>query len=180
MSNTIKEKTAIVLQQGAHSLNDDTADAYERLYVEIHTLEGLARETFQYQFRNHYQTVIEKLQNDESLSEVDKKLLAELVIADAKSYVKHAQDFEAWKDQIDRMLSELRSIQSKGVRTTDDLLHIQSLCRDLRSVLPDITFYLRERERIQSYEKNDIQSLPPEVKQLLAEIIDAIMKSDKM
>jgi hypothetical protein len=180
MSNKIEEKTAIILQQGVRSLNYDTADDYERLYVELHTLEGLARETFQYQFRNHYQAVIEKLQNGESLSEMDKQLLAELVIADAKSYVKHAKDFETWKDQIDRLLSELQSIQSKGVRTTDDLLHIQSLCRDLRSVLPDITFYLRERERVQSYEQNDIQSLPPELKKLLAEVVDAMMKSDKM
>jgi hypothetical protein len=66
------------------------------------------------------------------------------------------------------------------VQTTDDLLHIQALCRDLRSILPDLTFYLRERERVQSYEKNDIQSLRPELKKLLAEVIDAMMKSDKM
>jgi len=48
---------------------------------------------------------------------------------------------------------------------SDDLLHIQSICRDLRSVLPDLTFYLRERERVQSYEKNDIGSLPPRVEE---------------
>jgi predicted nucleic acid-binding Zn-ribbon protein len=180
MSNKIEEKTAIILQQGMHSLNHDTSDMYDRLYTEVHNLEGLARETFQYQFRNDYRAVVEKLQSGESLSDDDKQLLAELVIADAKSYVKHEKEFETWKDQIDRLLSELRSIQSKGVRTTDDLLHIQSLCRDLRSVLPDITFYLRERERVKSYEQNDIQSLPPELKEMLAEVVDAMMKSDKM
>jgi hypothetical protein len=180
MSNKIEEKASTVLQHGTICLNHDTSDAYELLYTEIHQLEGMTRETFQYQFRNEYQAVIEKLKNGENLSDRDKKLLAELVIADAKSYVKHEKEFETWKDQIDRLLSELRSIQSKGVRTTDDLLHIQSICRDLRSVLPDITYYLRERERIQSYEKNDLQSLPPKLKDLLAEYIEAIMKSDKM
>ena len=180
MSNKIEEKTETILQQGARSLNHDTSEAYELLYTEVLNLEGMARETFQYQYRKDYQTVVEKLQNEESLSDDDKHLLAQLVVADAKSYVKHEKEFETWKDQIDRLLSELRSIQSKGVRTTDDLLHIQSLCRDLRSVLPDITFYLRERERVKSYEQNDIQALPPELKKMLAEVIDAMMKSDKM
>jgi predicted nucleic acid-binding Zn-ribbon protein len=180
MSNRIEEKAETILQQGAHSLNHDTSDAYDRLYTEIHNLEGMARETFQYQFRNDYRAVIEKLESGENLSDDDKQLLAKLVIADAKSYVKHEKEFETWKDQIDRLLSELRSVQSKGVRTTDDLLHVQSLCRDLRSVLPDITFYLRERERVKSYEQNDIQSLPPELKKLLAEVVDAMMKSDKI
>jgi hypothetical protein len=180
MPNKLAEKTALILQQGAASLNYDTSEAYERLYTEIHDLEGVARELFQYQYRNDYQAVVERLQNGQSLSEADKQLLAELVIADAKSYVKHAKEFETWKDQIDRLLAELRSLQQQGVRTTDDLLHIQALCRDLRSVLPDITFYLRERERIQSYERNDIQSLPPELKQMLAQVVDAMMKSKKM
>jgi len=180
MPKKIEDKTAVVLQQGANSLNQDSSESYERLYTEIHNLEGMARETFQYQYRKDYQAVVEKLENGDILSEADKQLLTQLIVADAKSYVKYAQEFEGWKDHVDRLLSELRTIQSQGVRTTDDLLHIQSICRDLRSVLPDITFYLRERERIQSYEQNDIQSLSPEIKKILAEVIDAMMKSDKM
>ena len=180
MASKIEDKTSSVLQNGSQSLNLDTAEAYERLYNEIFKLETMARETFQYQYRQDYQSVVEKLQNGDQLTEADKQLLSQLVVADAKSYVKHAKEFENWKDHIDRLLSELHSIRSQGVQTTDDLLHIQSLCRDLRTVLPDITFYLRERERVQGYEENDIQSLPPEMKKLLAEAIDAMMKSDKM
>jgi hypothetical protein len=180
MSKKIEEKTAIILKQGTRSLDDDTSEAYERLYTIINELEKLARETYQHQYRNDYQAVIEKLENGEHLSDEDKQLLAELVIADAKSYVKHQKEFETWKDQVDRLLSELRSYESKGVQTTDDLLHIQAICRDLRSVLPDITFYLRERERIQSYEQNDIQSLSPELKKMLAEVVQAMMKSNRL
>lgn len=180
MASKIEDKTSSVLQNGSQSLNLDSADAYERLYSEIFKLETMARETFQYQFREHYQAVVEKLQNGDPLTQADKQLLSELVVADAKSYVKHAKEFENWKDHIDRLLAELHSLRAQGVQTTDDLLHIQSLCRDLRTVLPDITFYLRERERVQGYEQNDIQALPPEMKKLLAEAIDAMMKSDKM
>lgn len=180
MASKIEAKTTSILQQGARSMDTDSSEAYEKLYIEIHALERLARETFQYQFRKDYEAVVEKLQTEGRLTEEDKQLLAQLVIADAKSYVKHAKEFETWKDQIGRMLSELNDIQNQGVRTTDDLLHIQALCRDLRSVLPDLTFYLRERERVQSYENNDIQALRPELKKLLAQVIDAMMKSDKM
>lgn len=180
MTQKISSAMSIVSAQGNQSLQTDTADTYERLYLHIHELEGMARETFQYQFRRDYEAVVEKLKNDERLSENDKNLIAELLISDAKSYVKHAGDFETWKDQIDRMLAELKVIQDKGIRTTDDLLHIQALCRDLRGVLPDITFYLRERERIQGYEQNDLNALPPELKKILAEVVKEIMESDKM
>src|SRR6266542_2226508 len=98
MPKKIEENTLIVLQQGAHSLNHDTSESYDRLYTMIHKLEGIARETFQHQYRKAYQAVIEKLQNGGSLSNDDKQLLAQLVVADAKSYVKHEKDFENWKD----------------------------------------------------------------------------------
>jgi hypothetical protein len=78
------------------------------------------------------------------------------------------------------MLGDLKRVQDKGIQTTDDLLHIQALCRDLRAVLPDITFYLRERERIQGYEQNDLNALPPELKRILADVVKEMMESDKL
>jgi hypothetical protein len=180
MTKRIEDEASAVLKFGNSGMNLDTADAYDKLYSEIFKLESMARETFQHQYRQDYQAVVKKLQDGDYLTEDDKQLLAELVIADAKSYVKHAKEFENWKDHIDRLLAELNQIRAQHVQTTDDLLHIQSICRDLRSVLPDITFYLRERERVQSYEQNDLQSLSPDMKKLLAEVIDAMMKSDKM
>jgi hypothetical protein len=180
MTKKINSAMSVVFAQGNQSLQTDTSETYERLYLHIHKLEGLARETFQYQFRRDYEAVVEKLKNNERLSKDDENLIAQLLVADAKSYVKHAGDFETWKDQIDRLLAELKAIQDKGIRTTDDLLHVQALCRDLRGVLPDITFYLRERERIQGYEKNDLNALSPELKSLLAEVVKGMMESDKI
>ena len=180
MANEIKVRTPKILLDGERMLGSDKADDYERLYTLVHEMEGLARETFQYQFRQDYERVVEKLSKDEPLSEADKTLLSQLVIADAKSYVKHAKEFESWKDQISRLLAELRQINGQATQTTDDLLKIQAICRDLRAVLPDITFYLRERERVQTYEQVDLQALPPDMKRLLAEVIDQMMRSDKM
>jgi hypothetical protein len=180
MTNKITTATSQVFEQGSRSLQTDTSEAFERLYLQIHALETQARETFQYQFRRDYQTVVDKLRNGDRLDENDKHLISQLLIADAKSYVKHAGDYETWKDQIDRLLAELKAVQDQGVRTTDDLLHIQALCRDMRAVLPDITFYLRERERIMGYEQNDLNSLPPELKNILADVVKGMMESDKM
>ncbi len=180
MTSKISIATSQVVEQGSQSLQTDRSESFERLYLRVHALEQQARETFQHQFRREYQAVIEKLQNGERLDEADKHLVAQLLVADAKSYVKHAADYEAWKDQVDRMLADLKRVQDKGLQTTDDLLHIQALCRDLRAVLPDITFYLRERERIQGYEQNDLNALPPELKNILADVVKSMMESDKM
>jgi len=180
LADKITTTTAQVINQGSQSLQTDSSEAFEHLYLQIHELEKQARETFQYQFRRDYLVVVGKLRNGDRLDEHDKQLIAQLLIADAKSYVKYAGDYETWKDQIDHLLGELKSVQDQGVRTTDDLLHIQALCRDLKAVLPDITFYLRERERIQGYEQNDLNNLSPELKSILAEIVKNMMESDKM
>jgi hypothetical protein len=50
----------------------------------------------------------------------------------------------------------------------------------MRAVLPDITFYLRERERIMGYEQNDLNALPPELKNILADVVKGMMESDKL
>lgn len=78
-----------------------------------HPTDRLGRK-WQYPYRKNYEAVGEKLQNGESLSEDDKRLLAELVIADANSYVEHQKEFEIWKAQMDRLFSELQNIHSKG------------------------------------------------------------------
>jgi hypothetical protein len=180
MADKIVTTTNKVFEQGSQSLQTDSSEAFEKLYIQVHALEKQARETFQYQFRRDYQAVVEKLSNGDRLDERDKQLISELIVSDAKSYIKYAGDYETWKDQIDRLLGELKSVQDRGVSTTDDLLHIQALCRDLKAVLPDITYYLREKERIQGYEQNDLNALSPELKKLLADAVKNMMESDKM
>jgi hypothetical protein len=180
MTKKIDAVTTTTVKYGADCLNHDNSEAFERLYLQIQSLETMARETFQYQFRRDYQAVVKKLQEGETLTPADRELLAQLIIAEAKSYVKHEKEYEGWKDRIATLLSALKQTQEQGVRTTEDLLHIQAICRDLRAVLPDITHYLRERERVQSYEQNDLQALPQEMKELLAEIVEAMMLSEKM
>ncbi len=180
MANQIEAATSKVVKDGFDSLNRDNSETYERLDLQIRGLEAMAREAFQAQFRRAYRAVVKKLEDGEELAPADKDLLAGLVVADAKSYVKYEKEYEAWKDDLQRLLADLKAIQEAGAGSTEDLLHIQAICRDLRAVLPDLTFYLRERERIQSYEQTDIQALTPQVKQLLADIVTAMMKSDKM
>ena len=180
MGNIMSDASSQVVQQGTDSLRTDNSEAYERLDLQVRSLEAMAREAFQHQFSDDYRAVVEKLENGEDLTDADKQLLAELFVAEAKGYVKYEQDYETWKDDIQRLLADLKQVQEKGIQSSEDLLHVQAICRDLRAVLPDITFYLRERERIRGYEQNDIQALSPEMKKLLAKIIDAMMKSDKM
>ena len=179
---TKKIETAVnkTVEHGSTCLSRDDSEAFDRLYLHVHSLEAAARETFQQQFRDDYRAVVQKLQENVPLDAADRELLTQLIIADARSYVKHQKEYEGWKDRIAQLLSDLKKTQAQGVRTTEDLLHIQAICRDLRAVLPDIAYFLRERERVQSYARNDLQALPPEVKKLLAEIVDAMMKSDKM
>ena len=45
--------------------------------------------------------------------------------------------------------------------------------------MPDLTFYLRERERIERFCANKLDELDPELRQALADILKELMTSSK-
>jgi hypothetical protein len=62
----------------------------------------------------------------------------------------------------------------------DDLLHLRALSQELRRVLPDIVYYLEDKERVERFRKATAGPLDPEGYRVLAEIVTAMISSDKV
>ena len=103
-----------------------------------------------------------------------------LIVGEAKYYVKHENDLENWRGELARLIEEIERIEAGGANDVDRLLHIQALCRDARHILPDITFYYSEKERLARFETATSGQIDAEKGRILADVIRAMMESDKM
>ena len=142
-------------------------------------LESMAREAFQGRMKNDYLSIAEKLEDGAEITPAEREALELLIIGEAKYYLKQENDFENWRSELQRLAGEMEKVHTSGLAGIEDLMRLQALCREAGAVLPDITFYLREKERIQRFEDALRGTLDPEVRRFLAEIITGMMRSSK-
>ena len=176
VSTKVKE-TAEAANQ---ALASDSVSFYQRFDEEIRRLEASAREAFQAQVKQDYKNILNKLENAKPLTESERDMLNLLIVGEAKYYLKHENDLENWRGELARLVEEIEKIEAGGANDIDSLLHIQALCRDARQILPDITFYYSEKERLARFEKATSGKIDAEKGRILADVIRAMMESDKM
>ncbi len=119
----------------------------------------MAREVMQDKLRGDYQGLVEKLEKGRVLTAEDQTTLELLIIGVARTYLQMESDFPAWKTKVDRLARELEALQASSVDSAEALLHVQGICLEAKTVLPELTNYLRERERVERFE-NSIRFQP--------------------
>lgn len=179
MSSVIVNQINAALNAGKRSSESELVSDYDELYRQIDKLEGMVREAFQGKLSAEYLSLVEKLERGEELTAAARDALELLIVGEAKHYLKAENDFDNWKNELQRLAGEMEKAQATDLASIDDLMHLEALCRDVKTVLPDVTFYLRERERVKRFEEAMRETLDPESRRFLAEIIKGMMKSSK-
>ncbi|MGH6689383.1 MAG: hypothetical protein ACREMQ_20825 [Longimicrobiales bacterium] len=170
------ERTARTAEQ---SLEADSLVGYEELDVRVRELEGLAREMFQDAHRRLYEQIAEKLDHGARLSVMEHGALELLIVGEAKYYVEAENNFTEWKSELKRLIDELQKTLGRSTTEAERLLHLQALCNDAKGVLPDITFYLRQRERIEQFRQATGGEIAAHDARFLAGIIRQMVSSDR-
>jgi hypothetical protein len=160
-------------------LVNENSEGYETLDSLFRRLDAVAREVFQDKLRNDYQGLVEKLEKGRVLTPDEQNTLELLIIGVARTYLQMESDFPAWKTKVDRLARELEALEASGVDSTDALLRVQSVCLEAKTVLPELTNYLRERERVERFETSVRSSLGAESGQLLADVVREMMQSGR-
>ncbi len=158
----------------------ETSENYESLDNMLRQLGVLARELMQDQLKNAYRNIAEKLENGTSLSPSEQETLDCLIVGEARAYLEQEKDFANWKDRMDRLTQEIVRLEEGGLSTTQELLHLQAVCLEAKAVLPDIIYYLREKERIERFENSTRNALTAESGRILAEVVEEMMQSPRM
>ena len=158
----------------------ETSENYESLDNMIRQLGVLARELMQDQLKNAYRNIAEKLENGTPLSSAEQETLDYLIVGDARAYLAQEKDFANWKARVDSLTQEIVRLEAAGLATTQELLNLQAVCLEAKAVLPDITYYLREKERIERFETSTRTAITAESGKILAEVVEEMMQSPKM
>jgi len=179
MSDTRQVSAAIqkTLELSSRCQQAETSDNYGALEDQVGDLEGQAREVFQSQV--NIAALLPKLKERKPLTPDDMKTLELLIVGDAESYLKYETEVEHWKDELRRVLSEIGKLQASSF-SVDDLMHLRALCREGREALADLVFYFDAQERIAKFQAATKGSIDSAGYRVLAEIVTAMLTSDKM
>lgn len=173
----LEEKLAQTVESGRPALAAPRLEAVERLDQKLRTLDALCRETFQETLRDAYEQIAGKLERGAALDSGERKALELLFTGEAMYYLKTENNFHDWIAELNRLLGELAAVQAKGLGSLADLMHVQALCRDAMHVTPELTFYLRESQRVQQFRDNMDVEISLEGGRILARMIRDLMSS---
>lgn len=165
----LKEAAANAL---AHQSADDF-EAFERYLSEV---DGYVREVQQSLWANDARGTLRRLEKNEPLNQTDREVLQTFLISDARSYLKHENNFEDWVSELERLVDGL----DKRVNTTDrnSIADVRGILKDAIRLVPDIRNYLEEQRRVERFDQA-ITSLDQTSRDMLVRVLKEQLRSEK-
>jgi hypothetical protein len=173
----LQEKLGRTVESGARAIDAPDVVALETFDHKLRTLDSLCRESFQETLRDAYDVIAEKLDKGTPLDGNERNAVELLFTGEAKYYLKTENNFHDWLAELKRLVGELDGRRSQGVANLADLMHVQALCRDAMHVLPELLYFLREKERVKLFQESLSGEISREEGRLLARMIRDLMRS---
>jgi hypothetical protein len=170
-SLTARSRAVAAFAREAAETEDPTA--VERLEMELGDLRSLAREQMQERFQQDFLGLASKLEDNGSLDERDRGLLAVIITGAATLYLKNEDDVDAWRQEIRRLAGALEEIpdpDQDGASGLVAYLQAQATVEEAMRVVPDLRVFLQEGERLKRFE-TATGSIDREERRYLARVI---------
>jgi len=155
----------------------ETSDSYDELAARVDSLEGQAHQAIKSQL--DIASLLPKLKESKPLGPAELKTLELLIVGDAEYFLKYEGDLDGWKGEVNQLIAEIAKLQSSRL-DVDGLMHLRALCQELRRILPNIVYYLDQKERTSKFREATKGSIDTEGYRVLAEMVTAMISSDKM
>ncbi len=172
--NTTIQKTLDLASRCARA---ETSDNYGLLGDQVEALEGQAREAFQSHM--NFGSLLPKLKAGKPLTPDDLKTLELLIVGDAEYFLTYETEFDHWKSEIQQLVGKISKLRS-GDLDVDGLMHLRALCAEVRRVLPDVVYYLDQKERASKFQEATRGPIDADGYRVLAEIVEHMLSSEKM
>jgi hypothetical protein len=153
----------------------ETSDNYGALGDQVGELESQARQAFL--AKMEIASLLPKLKTGKPLTPEDLKTLELLIVGDAEYFLKYENDLEQWKSEIRKLLGEISNLQSSDL-DVDGLMHLRALCAEVGRVLPDVVYYLNQKERTSKFQAATREPLDSEGYHVLAEIVEQMLRGN--
>ncbi len=155
----------------------ETSDCYDELGARVDSLEGQARQAVKSQL--DVASLLPKLKESKPLGPAELKTLELLIVGDAESFLKYEADLDGWKSEVKQLTGEIAALQSSRL-DVDGLMHLRALCQELRRILPNIVYYLDQKERTSKFQEATKGPIDAEGYRVLAEMVTAMISSDRL
>jgi hypothetical protein len=165
------------IDQASRCATTETSDSYDELGAQVDTLERQARQAVKSQL--DIASLLPKLKESKPLGPSELKTLELLIVGDAEYFLKYVADLDRWKGEVSQLMAEVAKLQSLRL-DVDGLMHLRALCQELRRVLPDIVYYLDQKERTNKFHEATNGSIDTEGYRVLAEMVTSIISSDRI
>jgi hypothetical protein len=168
----IAEKLSQTLNAAAQCAAAETSETYAVLGEQLRELETLAERSL----RSHVasQALVRKLEDGTALTADELKTIRTLIVGDADYYLKYDDDFDRSKNELGKILDQIRRLQSNDL-DLETLMHVGVLCREASNVLAATTHYLEQKERVRRFEQATHGPINADAGRVLARIIKGMM-----
>ena len=142
------------LEAAARCLGAESVTFAEALGERLHALTEVSRESFLGLLAEDFFRIAEKLEAGADLEREEQGALEMLLVGDAEMYLRMERDADTWRAELRRIVGEIRQVRDGGFGDPRALLRLRALCAEANRVLPDLTFYLMERERVERFRES--------------------------
>jgi hypothetical protein len=171
-SDNIAAKISHLLDTATRCASAETEENFSILGDELGELESCAGQSL----RSHaaYEFLMSKLEEDGQLTPDDLKTLRALIVGDADAYLKYDDDFDQAKQELNRVVGEIRQLQS-GDLGAEALMQLRVLCREAMSALAPTVHYLEQKQRVKSFEEHTSGDMSSDTRRALAQMIGSLV-----
>lgn len=180
MNRMVSAKVAEIYALTGQAQAEPARAQYEHLALAMGELTSLTREAMQTQLSTDYHAIVQKLESDGPLSGEDIQLLRQIIVGDAKYYTEHDQNFAEWLQELEHLTTRIAEVDADSSDQIETLMQLHALSRDASGVLSAIVRYLTNKERVVTFETTIRGGLTPAGRQLLADVIKAMISSKTM
>jgi hypothetical protein len=119
--------------------------------------------------------VIGKLENNQPLTEDEKKTVKLWVVGDAEGYVKSENNFQDWLQEYRRLMDVITDWES-NTASIQELVEIHGVLEDAIKLADAVAHYLEDRERVARFE-NAMTSMNAEDNKFIAGMLKSMLTS---
>ncbi len=164
---------------GRSALGRMTVDEFTTFERALSQLDIYLRELVQAHCADAAMVALDHIENGDALTEADRNVIHQLLVADAKAYLDVENNFRDWVDELRRLLADMDARSRAANPSVDQMQEFRGLTRDAIRLVPNIRNYLDEQTRVDKFDAS-MESMDSQARQTLARLIrDQINRPDR-
>ncbi len=154
---------------------DNTSESYGLVATELVRSKNEIRQAIEQATAGAIAAVIGKLENNQPLTEEERKTVKLWVVGDAEGYVKSENNFQDWLKEYRRLMDVITAWESK-TGSIQEMVEVHGVLEDAIKLADAVAHYLEDRERVARFE-NAMSSMNSEDSKFIAGMLKSMLNS---